>query len=64
MSTSKDLYARTALKGRFHAAVAHPSNFLLSFAPVMVGFGLAFAFAAAFFRRGRYDVAAAREQPD
>ena len=61
---SKDLYARTALKGRFHAAVARLKNFLLNFAPVMIGFGLAFAFAAAFFRRGRYDVAAAREQPD
>jgi hypothetical protein len=61
---SKDLYARTALKGRFHAVAAGLKIFLLSFAPLMVGFGLAFAFAAAFFARSQSDVAAVREQPD
>jgi len=59
-----DLYARTALKGRFHAVAAGLKRFLLNFAPAMVGFGLAFAFAAALFQRRRSDVAAAREQPD
>jgi hypothetical protein len=61
---SKDLYARTALKGRFHAVAASLKRFLLNFAPSMVGFGLAFAFAAAFFQRSQSDVAAAKQQAD
>jgi hypothetical protein len=58
---SKELDARTALKGRFHAVAAGLKRFLLNFAPSMVGFGLAFAFAAAFFQRSRSDITATRE---
>jgi hypothetical protein len=61
---SRDLDASTDLKSRFRAVAVGLKRFLLNFAPLMVGFGLAFAFAAAFFQRNQSDVAVAKQQPD